>query len=303
MTSDVVKGAGLSVGVAEYNDKVLSACPAALDSAREVARALNPDLVPEVRVITNPPSADALFKDLEKTIRSARGGSFFLYFAGHALRREDEILLAAATSEFKDAKGCVPVSDIVSLLKREQVARALILLNIDQPPAATTKPPRVMEGAAVIGSTRAFDPTSANTRLKAFSSVVLEALRRPAQEIAPYLNDGRLDADGLGRYLLASAPKMLAPVVLSKSSELFVVRDCAAELAAAQAAAEAKAAEAPVRIEEAAPAKAEEPKAPVALEPEKAPAPLASSKPASRAPYVLVIILIVTALLYYFTQR
>jgi hypothetical protein len=105
VTSHVVKGAGLSIGVAEYNDRTLSACPAALESAREVARALNPDLVPEVRVVMNPPSADALFKDLDKTIRSARGGAFFLYFAGHAIRREDDLLLTAATSEFKDAKG------------------------------------------------------------------------------------------------------------------------------------------------------------------------------------------------------
>jgi hypothetical protein len=305
MDASAIKGAGLSVGVAEYNDKVLSACPAALDSARDVARALNPDLVPEVRVVTNPPSADALFRDLEKTIRSARGGAFFLYFAGHALRREDEILLAAATSEFKEAKGCVPLSDIVNLLRREQVARALIILNIDQPPAATTKPPRVPEGAAVIGSTRAFDPTSSNQRLRAFSNALLEALRRPAQELAPYLNDGRLDADGLGRYLLASAPKMLAPAVLATSSEVFVVRDLAAELAAAQAAAEAKAAE-PAKVEEPAPAKVEEPKAPVAVkEPaiEKAPAPVALKEPASRAPYVLVIILIVAALIYYFTRQ
>jgi hypothetical protein len=308
MTESAIKGAGLSVGVAEYNDKVLSACPAALDSAREVARALNPDLVPEVRVVTNPPSADALFKDLEKTIRSARGGAFFLYFAGHALRREDEILLAAATSEFKDAKGCVPLSDIVSLLRREQVARSLILLNIDQPPAATTKPPRVPEGVAIIGSTRAFDPTSSNTRLRAFSNVVLEALRRPALEMAAYLTDGRLDADGLGRYLLASAPKMLAPAVLGTSSEVFVVRDLAAELAAAQAAAqaaaEAKAAapppEEPAKIE--VPAKVEE--APVAekkIAVKEAPAPL-TRKPASRVPYILVIIVIVTAILYYFTK-
>jgi hypothetical protein len=182
----------------------------------------------------------------------------------------------------------------VSLLRREQVARALIILNIDQPPAATTKPPRVPEGAAIVGSTRAFDPTTSNSRLKSFSTIILKALRAPAQELAPYLNDGRLDADGLGRYLLASAPKMLAPAVLATSSEVFVVRDLAAELAAAQAAAEAAAAEAPPPE---APATVEEPAV------EKAPAPLARKEPASRAPYLLLIVLIVAALLYYFTKQ
>src|SRR5579871_5769398 len=112
------KSTGLSVGATEYTDKKLLRCPAAAASAREVAEALDSKLVRGVRVLANPPTGDLLFTDVQRAVQEARGGSFFFYFAGHALRRGDDVLLAVGESEVEGAKGCVPLSDVLDIVRR-----------------------------------------------------------------------------------------------------------------------------------------------------------------------------------------
>src|SRR4029079_10916805 len=117
MAQNVVKGAGLSVGVTEYKDAKLERCKAAATSAREVADALDPKVVRDVRVIANPATGDTLFGDLQKAVGAAKGGAFFFYFAGHALRRGDDLLLAVCDSELEAKSGCVPLSDVLDIIR------------------------------------------------------------------------------------------------------------------------------------------------------------------------------------------
>src|SRR4051812_26929093 len=125
MAQGAAKGAGLSVGTSEVHDPKLARCAAAATSAREVAEALDAKLVRGVRVIANPPTFDALYGELQKALREAKGGTFFLYFAGHALRRGDDLLLTVGESEVEGAKGCVSLADVIDLLRRASLAHAL----------------------------------------------------------------------------------------------------------------------------------------------------------------------------------
>jgi hypothetical protein len=242
MAEPAIKGAGISVGVADYKDRKLCQCPAAAASAGEVASALDAKLVRRVRVITNPPDFDALFGEITKTARDAKGGTFFFYFAGHALRRGDDLLLAVTHSEHEGSKGCVPLSDVLDIVRRAQVQSSLVILNVDHPPSAA-KSPSLGEGVTVIGSSRSYDARTADVRFKEYAGAVVAALRAPALELEPYLEDGLLNADGLARYLADKAPKAVKSEVFATSRERLVLRNIAEGLAAEKAAAEKAAAE------------------------------------------------------------
>jgi hypothetical protein len=331
-------GAALCVGVSMYRDKELGVLPAASSSARDMEKALQGMFTKGVRLLADPPGIDDLFVGLQRAMRDARGGTLLLYYAGHTLRRGNDLLLTVGDSVVEGPKVCVPWSDIEDLLGRERVTQAVVLLNVDQPtdaPLAIEK-----EGVCVMGSVRVHDRASANTKLRAYGEAVLEALRRPAAEVAPYLTDGKLDVGGLDRYLAERAPKTLGHRLVASGGEIdLVLRDLKAQLEAAKsqpAAAPPEAAPvepvaAPVEPVAApaepvvAPAEPEaapaEPEAPV--EPEAAPveappkkkkkAPLARTEappaeivpatpPPSRLPLILLVVAVVIAILYFLTR-
>jgi hypothetical protein len=88
-----VNGAGLCVGVSNYSDGRLTACPSAARTAKELATALDSRLSNGVTALTNPTQSYELFMAIQTTVQKARGGLFFLYFAGITIRKGDDLLL------------------------------------------------------------------------------------------------------------------------------------------------------------------------------------------------------------------
>lgn len=240
MARNVVKGAGLSVGVTEYRDAKLTRCPAASASAREVAAALDPAVMRGPRVLTDPATNDTFFDALQKTAREAKGGAFFFYFAGHALRRGDDLLLTVCDSELEGARGCVPLSDVLDILRKAPIERGIVILNIDLPHEPKAKSPRFDDGILILGSSRIHEPASANARLDEYACALLQALRLPALEVEAYLDDGKLDGAGLARAIAAMAPKSVKPEVFAAATATFVLRELGAALVVERAAAEEK---------------------------------------------------------------
>jgi hypothetical protein len=218
-----IKAAGLCVGVSKYGDRALSPLPDAASSAQEIQKAFESRLVPGVTVMLDPRDNGALFVALERSMRESHGETFVLYFAGHALRRGNELLLAVRDSELEGARGCVPWSDVQAMLKRA-VKNGLIVLNLDQPPGS---PPAALgtSKVAVMGSLRSYDARSANASLRGYADVVLAALRSPAGDLGQYLTDGLLDSNGFGKYLAERAPTGASHKVYSVSARTIVLRD------------------------------------------------------------------------------
>lgn len=230
------KAAGLCVGASLYDDAGLSPLPDAAVSAREIAAALDTKIVRGVSALIDPPGSDDLFLALQKSIHDAKGGSFFLYFAGHALWRDGELRLAARSTELEGAKACVPWSDVDDLLVRERIESAMIVLNIDH---SGDKPgiPRVTHGATVfMGSVRAHALKGANLRLRAYADAVLGGLRKRPLDLESFLRDGQLDAGAIGRYLTEKAPRAVEHRVFSEpSGPRFILRELAEDLARSKA--------------------------------------------------------------------
>ena len=218
-----IKAAGLCVGVSKYGDRALAPLPDAASSAQEIQKAFESRLVPGITVMLDPRDNGALFVALERSMRESQGETFVLYFAGHALRRGSELLLAVRDSELEGARGCVPWSDVQAMLKRE-VKNGLIVLNLDQPPGS---PPAALgtSKVAVMGSLRSYDARSANASLRSYADVVLAALRSPAGDLGSYLTEGQLDSNGFGKYLAERAPAGAPHKVYSVSARTFVLRD------------------------------------------------------------------------------
>jgi hypothetical protein len=222
----VTNGAALCVGVSRYNDAGLVPLPEAAVSAREIQKALDARLLPATAAIVDPASNGDLFLRIQKAAGEARGGTFFFYFAGHALRRGGDLLLATRDTELAGAKGCVPWSDVLGILKREGVAGGMALLNVDQPVGAAR--PQLDGGSvAVVGSLRTYDAAGANASLRGYADVVLAALLRPAADIETFLSDGVLDAGGLHRYLAARAPRTAPHASFSMPAQPALLRDFA----------------------------------------------------------------------------
>jgi hypothetical protein len=308
----VTKGAGLCVGVSRYDDRGLVPLPDAALGAQEILKAFDAKLVRGMRLLTDPGSNGDLFLALQRVMQEAQGGSLVLYFAGHALRRGSDLLLAVRESEVEGTRGCVPWGDVADMVKRAGIVEGLVLLNLDQPAGA---PPLELSAgkATVMGSVRRYDAGAGNRQLRGYADAVLAALKQPALQVEPFLNEGKLDADGLGRCLAARASAVAAHTrFASTASGSLVLRDLSAELEAAKA----RAAAPPAPVVEAPPQPPEpepvpeavieappEPPAPEpvpAIEPVLAPLPvaaLASPRP-SKMPYVLIAAAILAAVLY-----
>ncbi|HEX3345393.1 MAG TPA: hypothetical protein VHS09_12505, partial [Polyangiaceae bacterium] len=198
-------GAALCIGVSRYNDRGLVALPDAAVSAREVQKALDTRVFPGSTAIVDPGSNGDLFLKLQKAAGEARGGTFVLYFAGHALRRGGDLLLTTRDTELEGTKGCVPWSDVRGMLKREGIVTGVVLLNVDQP-VGSGRPQLDGGPVAVMGSLRTYDAGGANASVRAYADAVLAVLQRPAAELEAFLTDGVLDAAGLNKYLAAKAP-------------------------------------------------------------------------------------------------
>ncbi|HEY8089620.1 MAG TPA: hypothetical protein VIF09_17290 [Polyangiaceae bacterium] len=200
--------------------------PDAALSARELQKALDPRVFPAASAIVDPGSYGDLFVKLQRAAQGAKGGTFLFYFAGHALRRGGDLLLAVRGSELEGAKGWVPWSDVRDMLKREGVAGGLVLLNVDQPAAGL---PQLGGGVvAVMGSVRTYDPGSANANVRGYADALLAVLQRPAAEIESFLNDGTLDASGLHKYLTERSPPGASHSSFSMPARPPMVRDLAA---------------------------------------------------------------------------
>jgi hypothetical protein len=221
-----LNGAALCVGVSKYNDRGLAPLPDAAASAREVQKALDGRIFPATAAIVDPGSNGDLFLRLQKAAGEARGGSFFLYFAGHALRRGGDLLLCTRDTELDGARGCVPWSDVRGMLKREGVVGGLVLLNADQP-AGGGRPQLDGGAVGVLGSLRTYDAGGGNASLRGYADAVLAALQRPAAELEPYSSDGALDAAGLHKYLSEKAPAAAAHAKFSMPERPAVLRDFA----------------------------------------------------------------------------
>ncbi len=240
MAQNLLKAAGLSVGVTAYKDPRLTRCPAAAASARDVTEALDPKLVRGVRLLVDPATNDTLFDALQKAAREAKGGAFFFYFAGHAMRRGEELLLAVGDSELEGARGCVPLSDVLDILRRTPIERGIVILNIDLPHEPKAMIPRFDDGILILGSSRVHEPASANARFDEYACALRQALRLPALEIEAYLDDGKLDGAGLARAVAAMAPKSVKPEVFATATATFVLRELGAALVVEKTAAEEK---------------------------------------------------------------
>jgi hypothetical protein len=219
-------GAALCVGVSKYNDRALAPLPDAGTTAREIQKALEPHLFPASGAIIDPGSNGDLFLRLQKAAGEARGGIFVLYFAGHALRRGGDLLLSTRDTELEGAKGCVPWSDVHSMLRRERVSGGLVLLNVDQP--AGLGPPQLGGGTlCILASLRTYDADTGNASLRGYADAILAALQKPVGELESFLKDGALDASGLHRYLSDRAPPKALHSTFSMPARSAVLRDFA----------------------------------------------------------------------------
>ncbi|HEY6464334.1 MAG TPA: hypothetical protein VIY73_29405, partial [Polyangiaceae bacterium] len=215
---------GLCVGVSRYTDGGLAPLPDAAATAREVQKALDPKLFSGVSTISDPGTNGDLFLRLQKAARDAKGGAFFLYYAGHALRRGNDLLLAARDSELEGTKGCVPWSDVRDMLKREAVAAGVVILNVDIAGGA----PRLQIGSdtvAVIGSVRTYDAAAGNANLRAYADALVRLLQGPTAEVSPYLVDHVLDANGLHKALEKKATTTAPHASFAPGSRPLVLRD------------------------------------------------------------------------------
>jgi len=219
-------GAALCVGVSKYNDRGLVPLPEAAVSAREIQKALDTRVFPATATIVDPGSNGDLFLRLQKAAGEARGGTFVLYFAGHALRRGGDLLLTTRDTELEGTKGCVPWSDVRGMLKREGIATGVVLLNVDQP-AGSSRPQLDGGSVAVMGSLRTYDAGGANASIRGYADALLAVLQRPAAEIESFLTDGVLDAEGLHKYLAEKAPASAPHASFSKPDRPAVIRDFA----------------------------------------------------------------------------
>lgn len=305
----VTKCAGLCVGVSKYDDRGLAPLPDAAGTAQDILGAFDPTCISGLRLVVDPRSNGDLFLAVQRAAQDAQGGSFVLYFAGHALRRGTELLLAVRESEIDGARGCVPWVDVEDMIRRAGVADGLVLLNLDQPPGAP--PLQLSAGKAVVmGSVRRYDSATANKQLRAYADTLLAALKQPASAVEPFLSEGKLDANGLGRWLAARAPAAAVHTSFSvPSSSSLLLRDLEDGLVAAKKAAAARPTEPapePVAVVTAAPAEVPAPAEPPPPEPvpvvapEAAPLPVAALAPRrpARWPILLVAAAIVAAVLY-----
>lgn len=220
----MTNGSALCVGVSKYNDRSLAALPDAAATAREVQKAMDTRVLPATAVIVDPGSNGDLFLRIQKAAGEARGGTFFFYFAGHALRRGGDLLLATRDTEVDGTRGCVPWSDVRGMLKREGVVGGVVLLNCDQP-AGSGKAQLDGGPVAVLGSLRNYDPASGNASIRSYADVVLAALQRPAADLEAFLNDGVLDTAGLHKYLAKHAPANAPHASFSVPPVAAVLRD------------------------------------------------------------------------------
>jgi hypothetical protein len=220
-------GAALCIGVSKYNDRGLVPLPDAAVSAREIQKALDTRVFPASTTIVDPGSNGDLFLKLQKAAGEARGGTFVLYFAGHALRRGGELLLTTRDTELEGAKGCVPWSDVRGMLKREGIVTGVVLLNVDQP-AGSGRPQLDGGPVAVMGSLRTYDAGGANASIRGYADALLAVLQRPSAEIESFLHDGVLDAAGLNKYLAEKAPPSASHASFSTTERAAVLRDFAA---------------------------------------------------------------------------
>ena len=219
-------GAALCVGVSKYNDRGLVPLPDAAVSAREVQKALDSHVFPASATIVDPGSNGDLFLRLQKAAGEARGGTFVLYFAGHALRRGGDLLLTTRDTELEGTKGCVPWSDVRGMLKREGIVTGVFLLNVDQP-AGSGKPQLDGGSVAVMGSLRTYDVAGGNASIRSYADAVLAVLQRPAADIESFLTDGVLDSAGLHKYLAERAPASASHTSFSTPGRAAVLRDFA----------------------------------------------------------------------------
>jgi hypothetical protein len=219
-------GAALCIGVSRYNDRGLAPLPDAALTAREIQKALDTRVFPASTAIVDPGSNGDLFLKLQKAAGEARGGTFVLYFAGHALRRGGDLLLTTRDTELEGTKGCVPWSDVRGMLKREGIVTGVFLLNVDQP-AGSGRPQLDGSSVAVMGSLRNYDASGGNASLRAYADAVLAVLQRPGADLEAYLTDGVLDATGLNKYLTEKAPAAAAHASFAKSAKAAVLRDFA----------------------------------------------------------------------------
>jgi hypothetical protein len=222
----VANGAALCVGVSKYNDRGLAPLPDATLSAKEIQKALDSRVFPASTAILDPGSNGDLFLKLQKAAGEAKGGTFVLYFAGHALRRGGDLLLTTRDTELEGTKGCVPWSDVRGMLKREGIVAGVVLLNVDQP-AGSGRPQLDGGPVAVMGSLRTYDVGGGNASLRSYADAVLAILQRPAAEIESFLNDGVLDAAGLNKYLAERAPASAPHASYSMPERPAVLRDFA----------------------------------------------------------------------------
>src|SRR5687768_11488232 len=107
-----MQGAGVCIGVSAHSDARLTSCPAAARTAQVLATALEPHLSSGVTVVTDPKGSYELFLAIQTAIQKARGGAFFLYFAGITIRRGDDLLLTTSGSSLDGKSQCVPWSDV-----------------------------------------------------------------------------------------------------------------------------------------------------------------------------------------------
>ncbi len=198
--------AALCIGVSRYSDARLSSLPAAGDSARAVGRAMENTLFGTSRVVVDPAGTFDLFDALQKAIHEARGGALFLYFAGFLLDRGGDPLLAVVSSDSARASDCVPWSDVLDLLQREKVARALVIFNVERTSAAPiTK--IAHPSLFVLTSARRHDPDMRDVPLRDYGTAVVAALKDTPTDVEAWLTEAMLDAEGLDRFLAEKAAK------------------------------------------------------------------------------------------------
>jgi hypothetical protein len=244
--------------------------------------------VETIHRLIDPGRSDDVFVALQKAARIAKRGTLIVYFAGHVLRRDKELLLAVGDSEVEEKLGCVPFSDVEETLLRELVSDAVIVLNVHSPATGSGIPTLGRSGITVLGAAHGHDGGNVDQRIRSVGDAVTFALSGSAKSLRDQLTDGRLDTGALQK-IISSHAAVPAPerISLGNTSSL-VLRDLREEIAKldAEAAAEAAKQAAPPPAEPPAPEPKPKSTPPPATEakPKSTPPPASEAKPKSTPP-------------------
>ncbi|MBL8718459.1 MAG: hypothetical protein JNL79_20935 [Myxococcales bacterium] len=221
--------AALVVGVGRYQK--LPELAGAPDAARAVGKALADTVFGGVRVVTDPMSPGDVLGPLQKAAHDARDGALFVFFAGFVLERDGALVLAVRETEAITKTPAVPLADVEDVLRRENVKRAIVVLDAEHAGGDVPgKAPFKSGSLYAMGSLRKFDKGLGDEDLVGYAKLVAKVLTDEPARLGKYLEEGLFDARALDRTL--ALDPMLGHTTIHAVEDPAIVRDLRAPLAA-----------------------------------------------------------------------